>query len=97
GLTAEMLLAGKPGVLLPDTLERALMARRAVQLGAALAPPENGEFNLSAALRTVLTDSRLANAARAFARRHHHLDRAQILPRMADRILDRVSFPAPAA
>ena len=93
GVTAEMLLAGKPGVLLPDTVERSLVARRAVQLGACLTPPAEGDFNLSSALLRTLEDSTLANAAQTFARRYHHIDRAQILPRMTDQALEFSSRP----
>jgi UDP:flavonoid glycosyltransferase YjiC (YdhE family) len=90
GVTAEMLLAGRPGLLLPDNLERSLVARRATQLGACLAPPEKGDFNLSQALARLLGEAALGNAARVFAQRYHHVDRAQILPRMTDLILKKL-------
>lgn len=93
GTTAEMLLAGKPGLLLPETVEQNLVALRATQLGAALTPPPKGDFNLSAALRQLLDDVRLRNAAAAFAARYAAQDRSQIVPRLADQALAAITRP----
>lgn len=82
GMAAELLLAGKPGLLLPDTLERELVARRVKQLGAALVPG-SGDFNLSAALRQLIDDPAPRAAAASFSARHAAQDRTQILPRIA--------------
>lgn len=80
GLSGEMLLAGKPGLLFPDVLERALVARRVLQLGAGLAPPAEGKFNLSEALRRIVEDPSLRKPAEAFAARYRGQDRKTILP-----------------
>ena len=96
GVTAEMLLAGKPGLLLPTNLERELVARRAIQLGACLTPPAQGDFNLSEALRRLIEDHGLRNAAQSWAARYaaqdRAQDRAQILPRITDEALQRFSI-----
>lgn len=89
GVTAEMLLAGKPGLLLPTLVERNLVTVRAQRLGAALTPPAGGDFNLSEALRQLTEDHALRRAAETFAARYAHQDRGQILPRLTDEILAR--------
>jgi hypothetical protein len=85
GATAEMLLAGKPVLLLPETIEQNLVAVRVQQLGAGLTPPAKGDFNLSAALRQLLDDPSLRQAAEKFAARHAPQIRAQIIPALAER------------
>lgn len=92
GVTAELLLAGKPGLLLPNNLERSLVARRAQQLGAVLVPPEKGEFNLSEALRRIIEDGALRKSAQRFAGRYRQQNRAQILPLMAADALGRLKI-----
>ena len=74
GVTAEMLLAGKPGILLANNLERELVAARAVQLGC-LAPLATGDFNLSEGLRRVCEDPALRKPAQEFAARYSKQDR----------------------
>lgn len=83
GFTAEMLLAGKPGLLLPDQVERSLVARRTGQLGATLSPSLEGSFNLSEALRRIVEDPALRRAAEDFAQRHGKQDRAAPLQAVA--------------
>jgi UDP:flavonoid glycosyltransferase YjiC (YdhE family) len=75
---AEFLLAGKPAILLPDLQERALTARRAQALGAALIVRDGGAAG--AALDEVLEDPAPRRAAEAFAARHARQDRRAILP-----------------
>lgn len=87
GTVAELLLAGKPGVLWPDNVERWLVARRAGQLGAAVVAPQQGEFDAAAALERALTDSTLRVNAEKFANRHEGADRAGIPLRLAREIL----------
>ena len=78
GTVSEMLLAGKPGVLWPDTVERWLVARRAGQLGAVLSAPHSGAFDAAAAIRQVLEDSSLRQNAERFAARYRSHDRAAV-------------------
>jgi len=76
----EFLLAGKPGILVPDLHERAVTARRASGLGAALSVRATGAVPLKRALDQLLDDRALGTAAAAFAAKHARQDRAQILP-----------------
>jgi UDP:flavonoid glycosyltransferase YjiC (YdhE family) len=87
GTVAELLLAGKPGVLWPDNVERWLVARRAEQLGAAVVAPHEGAFDLDAALEQALTDATLRRNAEGFAARHAGHDRAGIPQLLVERIL----------
>ena len=96
GFTAEMLLAGKPGLLLPDHLERSLVARRAGQLGAALSPPAEGSFNLSEALVRIVEDPALRQGAEKFAQKYRSQDRSRIPSDLADELLKRFNLPARA-
>jgi UDP:flavonoid glycosyltransferase YjiC (YdhE family) len=86
GTVAEMLLAGKPGVLWPDQVERTLVARRAQQLGAAVVAPMQGPFDLAGALERALTDPALRRSAETFAERYRQQDRASIIAAVAQRI-----------
>jgi UDP:flavonoid glycosyltransferase YjiC (YdhE family) len=87
GTTAEMLLAGKPGLLCPDTVERTLVARRLGQLGAAVVAPAQGSFDAGEALDQVLNDPALRTGAGGFAARHRQQDRSAIGGRLLQQIL----------
>ena len=87
GTVAELLLAGKPGVLWPDNVERWLVARRAEQLGAAVVAPQQGEFDLGAGLERALSDTALRRNAERFAARHRGQDRAGIPKRLMEAVL----------
>lgn len=87
GTMAEMLLAGKPGLLIPTTLERDLVTRRAVGIGAAVAAPSTAGTNYEPALRQLFEDASLRVAAEAFAARHAGQVREEILPRWCDAFL----------
>ncbi len=87
GTVAELLLAGKPGVLWPDNVERWLVARRAEQLGAAVVAPQQDTFNVEAALERALDDTALRANARKFAERHRGEDREGIPQRLVREIL----------
>ena len=97
GTAAEMLLAGKPGLLLPETIEQSLMAMRVQQLGAAIIVPVRGDFNLSAALRQLIDDTAMQRAAQAFAQRHAGQDRAAIVPALVDQALALIRNPQRAS
>lgn len=79
GATAEMLLAGKPCLLLPNTVEQRLLSERARHLGAALILGGNGKIEPAAALQQLLDDDALHRAAGAFAARQAGRDRSRIL------------------
>jgi UDP:flavonoid glycosyltransferase YjiC (YdhE family) len=91
GTLAEMLLAGKPGLLIPTTLERSLVTRRAVSIGAALAAPATAGTNYEPALRRLFEDASLRKAAEAFARGHAVQVREEILPRWCEEFLALIS------
>ena len=80
GATAEALLAGKPVLLLPNNVERQLLAARAQQLGAALVLNGNQKQPVADALQQLLDDDGLRQAAARFATRHAGRDRSRIIP-----------------
>lgn len=84
---AEFLLAGKPGLLVPDLQERALTARRAAELGAAVTLRAPAPAALKRALDQVLEDPTPRRAAEAFAHAHEGQDRAGILPALVQQVL----------
>jgi len=83
----EFLLAGKPGILVPDLHERAVTARRASGLGAAVSVRATGVAPLKRALDQVIDDAALRTGAAAFAAKHGRQDRARILPALVDELL----------
>jgi UDP:flavonoid glycosyltransferase YjiC (YdhE family) len=84
---AEFLLAGKPGILVPDLHERALTARRATGMGAALSVRATSVTPLRRALDQVIDDPAPRKAAAAFAAGHGGRDRAGILPGLIGEVL----------
>ena len=83
GFVAEMLLAGKPGLMLPDLIERAMLAQRVLTLGAGLAPPASDAAALDAALLRLSSDPALSAAAQGFAQRYAGHDRKAIPQQLA--------------
>jgi hypothetical protein len=77
---AECLVAGKPGVVMPDNQERILVATRMVQLGAGIALAGDGSADVGAALQQVLDDPSYRRAAERFSASVRHLDRSRIFP-----------------
>jgi UDP:flavonoid glycosyltransferase YjiC (YdhE family) len=91
GTTLEMLLAGKPGLLLPDHRERELIAESARQLGAAIVMPALQATTIERyqqALRQLLDDPSWTANARAFADRHAGECREQSTMRWCDAVLE---------
>ena len=84
---AEFLLAGKPGILVPDLHERVLTARRAVGLGAALHVRATGAAPVCRALDQVIDDPAPRQAAQAFAQAEARRDRTRILPDLVREVL----------
>jgi UDP:flavonoid glycosyltransferase YjiC (YdhE family) len=84
---AEFLLAGKPGILVPDLHERALTARRVTGLGAALSIRPTAVRQVKLAIDAVLEDPAPRRAARAFAARHGARNRTEILPALVRNVL----------
>jgi hypothetical protein len=84
---AEFLLAGKPGILVPDLHERALTARRAAGLGATLSVRATAVRPVLRALDEVVDDPAPRQAAAVFAAGHGRMDRGAILPRLVGEVL----------
>ena len=84
---AEFLLAGKPGILVPDLHERMLTARRATGLGAAVSVRASAVTPVLRALEEVVDDPAPRKAAAAFAACHGSHDRAAILPHLVGTLL----------
>jgi UDP:flavonoid glycosyltransferase YjiC (YdhE family) len=78
----EFLLAGKPGVLMPDLHERVLTTRRAAQLGACVPVKGKEVQGMLAAVDRVLTDEAPRKAAQKFADDNRAIQRDEILPRL---------------
>ena len=87
GLCAEMLLQGKPGLLLPQNHEQRLLAMRLVQAGAALMPAAT-DADLAPLLDQLFEDDRLREAATRIAKGHARQDRTQIIPELLDNWLN---------
>jgi UDP:flavonoid glycosyltransferase YjiC (YdhE family) len=75
--TAGMLLAGKPVLQLPLTLEQALMAQATRKLGAAAVARHNEPQTFGRALNKMLHSSAFSSAARAFAAKYASFDGAK--------------------
>jgi UDP:flavonoid glycosyltransferase YjiC (YdhE family) len=89
--TCAALLAGRPVLMLPQNLERIMVARRVVSLGAGIAARANQPRAFPQKLRQLVEDQSLAAAAREFAKRHAHEDQAWQTKQMlevAGRLLD---------
>ena len=84
---AEFLLAGKPGILVPDLYERALTARRAVAMGAAVSVRASGAAPLRRALQQVIDDPVPRKSAAAFAAGYGKQNRGEILPGLVGEVL----------
>ena len=78
GVTAQMLLAGKPVLTVPLVLEQTMTGRALERIGAGLsAPPARGEpweWSGRAKLEAVLNDDRFAEGAQRFAERYAKFD-----------------------
>ena len=84
---AEFLLAGKPGILVPDLHERALTARRVVAMGAAVSERATSAAPLRRALQQVIEDPLPRKAAAAFAAGYGKQNRGEILPGLVGEVL----------
>lgn len=83
GVTAALLLAGKPMLLLPLHLEMLLTARAVAGLGAALVAPELKPAGMAHKLARLLQEPDFGVAARRFAERYAELDVKAIPSRFA--------------
>lgn len=84
---AECLLAGKPGVVIPDNQERVLVATRLTQLGAGIGLATADAGKLVPSLQRVLDDPSYRAAAERFSASVAHVDRSRILPDFLHQVL----------
>ena len=83
---AGFLLAGKPQLAVPYTMEKYLIARRLELLGAGLSAPMRRPDNLAAKLRAVLVQRNFRRAAESFAARYAGGSEAALVQRMRERL-----------
>ncbi|MBE7467245.1 MAG: tetratricopeptide repeat protein [Planctomycetes bacterium] len=74
GTMAQLLLAGKPTLMVPLQLEQLLLARRAEQLGVGLVIQDQKAEDLATRLNAVLTGASYMASAEAFAKRYADFD-----------------------
>lgn len=87
GTTTEMLLAGKPGLLVPLDMEKSLLAWRSQQLGAALVSGDTDPQRIGGLLEQLVEDDTLRRNAQAFSARYRGQDRSAVLPAYVDDVL----------
>jgi UDP:flavonoid glycosyltransferase YjiC (YdhE family) len=87
GTTTEMLLAGKPGLLMPLDLEKMLVSARAQQMGAVLVSGGSDPQRIGGLLEQLVEDASLRRNAEDFATRYRKQDRGAILPAYAEDVL----------
>jgi len=80
------LLAGRPQLVVPSTLEKYLVGRRLEMLGAGLSAPRRAPGDLRAKLHAVLHQRAYRRAAEQFARRHAGRTEADAAARMQARL-----------
>lgn len=80
------LLAGRPQLVVPSTLEKYLVGRRLEMLGAGLSAPRRAPGDLRAKLHAVLHQRSYRRAAEQFAQRHAGRTEADAAARMQRRL-----------
>ena len=86
GTTAAFLLYGKPVLAVPTNLERVMVARRLVAVGAGLAVRQDKPENLAKAISTILSSGKFAAAAEKFGSRYAGLSQQWQTQQMLDAI-----------
>jgi UDP:flavonoid glycosyltransferase YjiC (YdhE family) len=87
GTVAEMLLQGKPGLMIPNTFEQTLLAHRIAAIGATLTLAPKADAPYAVAMERLLNDAALRRAAEDFAVRYGTQARGEILPAWCDAFL----------
>lgn len=93
GVTAEMLLAGKPVLQIPLALEQQMTADAAARLGAGASCAAKSAGEVRSSLETLLADG-CADAARRFAARYESFDPGRQRRTMVDRVEELLHAPA---
>lgn len=86
GTLTEFLLAGRPVVSVPITLEQAILARRVAEIGAGPSAANNRPDEIIGALQTLLRDGRSMQAAKRFAHKYAAFDSKQALATVVERL-----------
>jgi UDP:flavonoid glycosyltransferase YjiC (YdhE family) len=86
GSTIYMLMAGKPTLQIPLTLEQGLFGRAVRRMGAGLDASCRDARRLMDKLQAILSSNQYAEAARRFAATHARFDADAQTQRMLDRI-----------
>lgn len=97
GTTAAFIMAGKPVLMLPNNLERMMVARRVVQMGAGLAAPVAKPEMLGARVKALLKDEKYKRAARAFADKYQDRTQAWQTEQMVSELERLVGTPEKSA
>ena len=99
GVTAQMLLAGKPVLAVPLVLEQQITGDALRRLGAGdAAPPRRGEpwaWTGRTKLEALLGNERYGSAVKCFARRYAAFDGEQQRQAMVERVTELLAKPAP--
>ena len=85
GTTAALLLAGKPMVLIPSQMEQTMAAHRLAAMGAAMVITPDLAMHFPKMLARAMVDTKLQDAAQAFARAHENYDQQATIAAAADR------------
>jgi len=86
GVTAGMLLAGKPLLQLPMFVEQFLIADRVARSGAGIVVPPGNLAAFEQGLQTMLGQGTFRQAAAKFAERHRDHQPQTLVSRVADRL-----------
>lgn len=84
GTTCALLLAGKPSLMLPYTLEQLMLARRVRDIGAGLFVPQTQATPVGNKLSRLLESDSYIQAAESFAERYQNFNQQQ----QTDRIME---------
>jgi hypothetical protein len=84
GTTAAFLLYGKPVLAVPTNLERVMVARRLVAVGAGVAVRQDKPENLPKAINNVMSSGKYAEAAKKFGSKYAGLSQQWQTEQMLD-------------
>jgi UDP:flavonoid glycosyltransferase YjiC (YdhE family) len=84
GAVAQFLLAGKPVLVLPKSLEQQITGERIAQLGAGHVLPLNATHDAAISLEALIEDSRFAEAAAALAAKYDRQSIQEAVAALAD-------------
>ena len=86
GMTATVLLAGKPSLQIPIYIEQYLLAKAVDRLGAALVAPSNNSSAVVSQLKALLSSTVYLGKAQEFASRYQDFRPQTVVSQIADRL-----------